>query len=194
MAGEVLAAKQQGVKRGKCSSKPPIGKTNNAVIAASIALDQLLVSAWPAIPTDRPGKEQWLRNAKARLARIEKQMTRLQDGWFKGDLSFDAYVKYRHKAWELAWPVAELEQQLALSTTKPEQLDPVKLPEMPEQQVLSPFLTPRLLKALQEKPDSLGSIIGTVLLPLTLMIDGMYGLSIVGGAVPGRNTPDTTGH
>ncbi len=157
--------------------------TGDAIAAAQKSLDEQLAKPLPAVPADKAGKEQWVKDAKGRVAGMNKTLETLRDAWFDGKLSFDAYTALSRKVFNFETKVMRVED--SLKPSKP------PAPAQPGSDKYPPYLTPDLVNAMNKHPDSPLNIFGAIALPFTLLLDGMNGLSRLsgGGKKPAAPVP-----
>ena len=137
-------------------------------------LDAELARQLPEVPADKAGKEQWVKDGKARVSGMKKSLEILRDAWFDGKLSFDAYTAMSRKVFDFETKISRVEHSL-----KP---PAPPAPGKPGTEQCPPYLTPDLVNAMNKHPDSPLNVFGAIALPFTLLLDGMNGLSRLSNA------------
>jgi len=146
------------------------------VAAAIKALETELATPLPPVPADKEAKTKWLAAAKARNGAIEARLGIVREAWFDGKVSFDAYTALSRKAFDFRTQVARVERSLKDPAPAPQP------PAAPGEERCPEYLTPGLVGAMERHPNNPLTVLGAMFLPLTLVVDGMTGLSKLTGA------------
>jgi hypothetical protein len=147
-----------------------------AVAAAKSKIEAETAKGLPGVPADKPGKEQWVKDAKARSAALNLALETLKDAWFYGNMPFEAYSAASRKVWDFDSKISNVEYDLKAS----EPPAPGAAGECGD------YLTPPLLGAMEKHPNNPLNIFGVIFLPVTLIVDGVTGLAKITG---GCKTP-----